>query len=72
MIDINSGDRLFCISYTDGIYFNRKDPYFVKIDSDKLYYLEDSYGDRCYISMDDSGISVNDGTVFFSLRRAIQ
>lgn len=72
MIDINKGDRLFCISDTDGIYFNKKDTYFVQMDENHLYYINDSYGDRCNIGMDDTGISVCEGSVFFSSRRAIQ
>ena len=70
MIDINSGDRLYCVSETDGIYFNKKDTYFVQMDEQKLYYINDSYGDGCNISMDDTGISVCEGTVFLSTRRA--
>ena len=70
MIDINSGNRLYCVSETDGIYFNKKDTYFVQMDEQKLYYINDSYGDRCNISMDDTGISVCEGSVFLSTRRA--
>ena len=71
MIDINKGDRLFCISETDGIYFNKKGPYIVQMDENELYYIKDSFGDRCNLSMDDSGISVCEGSVFFSFRRMV-